>query len=158
MKEIILFKQSSILFALMLTSSAYGQVKLSSDVYATAYCGVADGKMTSFPGIKSYESDSEGHALRKSDGGLLAVSVERGIGCEVALRESAGSLFAHVVARRVSVEPLVFDKEQNLLQEPKPKVDYWERDVDMSKVDRVEFSEDEVPLRMRVIVGILRSN
>lgn len=123
-----------------------------------SYCGGADEERASGPGRNSYAFDRETYALCKPDGGLLAVWVERGIGCEVTLRETGGKLSAHVLARRVSVEPLALEKGKILLQEPKSKVDYWESDLDMSTADRVELSANEVPLRMRVVVGVIRSN
>jgi hypothetical protein len=44
------------------------------------------------------------------------------------------------------------DKEKILLKEPKSRVEYGEKEVDLTNIDRVEFSQDEVPLNMRLAV------
>lgn len=108
------------------------------------------------PGANSYANNRKGHALRKADGGLMSVAAERGIGCEVTLHETDNKVVARVVARRVSFEPLVMDNEKILLEKPKSRVEYWEKEVDLTAVDRVEFSQSEVPIGMKLAVGVLR--
>lgn len=146
------------LSTLMFTISAHAQIIQQADgMYVSPYCAVNDSEFSSIPGVDSYQNYIDGAAFRKSDGGLLAVPIERGIGCKVTIREEGKKLFAHIIARRVSVEPLVMDNEKILLVMPKSRIDLWEHDVDLSTIDSVEFLRDDVPLNMNVIVGVVRT-
>jgi hypothetical protein len=125
--------------------------------YVSPYCAVGDDHFGSVPGVRSYDYHSDGFALRKPDGGLISVQAERGVGCEVTLHQTSGKLIAHVIARRVSIEPLVKDKEGILLEAPKSRTDYWEKEVDVSTVDRMEVSQADNPLQLKVVVGVQRT-
>ena len=147
-----------LLLAGMFGAVSHAQVIQQADgTYLSPYCAVGDGELSAMPGASSYANDRKGYALRKTDGGLQSVAAERGIGSEVSLRKAGNKVVARVVARRVSFAPLVMDKDKILLEEPKSQVEYWEKEVDLTTVDRVEFSQTEVPLNMKLAVGVLRT-
>jgi hypothetical protein len=152
--------QKSILFLLplWLCSSAYGDDFRQADgTYVSPYCAVGDEVFGSTPGANSYSGTEDPYAMRKPDGGLIAIAAKRGIGCEVVLRPENGKVLAHVIARRISYDPPALDKDKVLLTEPKSRVNYWEKDFDLTNVDQIGLSQEEVPLKMKLVVGVLRT-
>jgi hypothetical protein len=152
-------KKVSISFlALFLCSSVHGQVLQQADgTYLSPYCAVGDDVFGSTPGVQSYDGAEDGYAVRKPDGGLRSTTAKRGIGCEVALRQDKGKVFAHVVARRLSYDLPATDKGKILSAEPTPRVDFWEKEIDLTNVDQVALSQKEVPLNLKLVVGVLRT-
>lgn len=151
-------KISVSLLALFFCSLADGQVLQQSDgTYLSPYCAVGDDVFGSTSGTQSYRGLEDSYAVRKPDGGLISITAKRGIGCEVTLRQDEGKVFAHVTARRVSYDLPTTDKDKILLAVPKQRVNYWEKDIDLTNVDQVAFSQEEISLNMKLIVGILRT-
>lgn len=145
------------LFVAALPNFAVAQVVLEPRMQgALPYCGVLANDRSSFPGQHVFMPNTITHAMRKADGGLIGVPVTDGIGCDVSVKNEGGKLIAHVTARRVTVEPLEFDSDHVLVRAPKEKVDVWEKSVDLTVQDRVEFGSIETKLGFTVVVGVQR--